>query len=91
MKTGESEFPMYFYGMIIAVYALHQVIIIMPILTIILTLTLPCTNVALKLKIFFFFLNEIGVIKRRPRQNLKSREYSPESSIQRDPEISWAT
>ena len=27
LKTGESEFPMYFYGMIIAVYALHQVIV----------------------------------------------------------------
>ena len=47
MKTGESEFPMYFYGMIIAVYAVHQVIVIMPILTINPTLH----YVALKLKI----------------------------------------
>ena len=50
LKTGESEFPMYFYGMIIAVYALHQVIIIIPILTIILTPYLA-KNVALKLKV----------------------------------------
>ena len=53
---------MYFYGMIIVVYALHQVMITAPIRTTILKLSLLCTNVSLKLNIFYI-MDERGDIK----------------------------